>query len=198
MKERLRPLLFPEENPFVCPSVRAGSAIENASRWSVIGRAGSAVENASRTPSHPTDHGLSEFIYKIGTGCLNQPATRVWQFIYMCRMQCDPVMCILTWIPNLKSLLFTPMFELWTLQVWQHIYTWKWGGGGKGGGGRRNTHTVQPTLQGGFSHGCQILKFYLKWFGKSKFCVVYWKRLQFQHRLQEAHLESWKCTYFWL
>ncbi len=31
-KERLRPLLFPEENPFVCPSVRAGSAIENASR----------------------------------------------------------------------------------------------------------------------------------------------------------------------
>jgi hypothetical protein len=56
-KERLRPLLFPEENPFVCPSVRpsvrAGSAIENASRWSVIGRAGSAVENASRTPNHP-------------------------------------------------------------------------------------------------------------------------------------------------
>ncbi len=33
--------------------VRAGSAIENASRWSVIGRAGSAVENASRTPNHP-------------------------------------------------------------------------------------------------------------------------------------------------
>jgi len=56
-KERLRPLLFPEENPFVCPSirptVRAGSAIENASRWSVIGRAGSVVENASRTPNHP-------------------------------------------------------------------------------------------------------------------------------------------------
>jgi hypothetical protein len=56
-KERLPPLLFPEENPFVCPSVRpsvrAGSAIENASRWSVIDRAGSAVENASRTPNHP-------------------------------------------------------------------------------------------------------------------------------------------------
>ncbi len=50
----------------VHPSVRAGSAIENASRWSIIGRAGSAVENASRTPSHPPDrHGLSEFIYKI-------------------------------------------------------------------------------------------------------------------------------------
>jgi hypothetical protein len=46
-------------------SIRAGSAIKNASRWSVIGRAGSAVENASRTPSHPTAHGLSEFIYKI-------------------------------------------------------------------------------------------------------------------------------------
>jgi hypothetical protein len=51
-KERLRPLFFPKENPFV----RADSAIENASRWSVIGRVGSAVENASRTPNHwPTD-----------------------------------------------------------------------------------------------------------------------------------------------
>jgi hypothetical protein len=30
----------------------SGSAIENASRWSIIGRAGSAVENASRTPNH--------------------------------------------------------------------------------------------------------------------------------------------------
>ncbi len=36
----------------VVTDVRAGCAIENASRWSVIGRAGSAVENASRTPSH--------------------------------------------------------------------------------------------------------------------------------------------------
>jgi hypothetical protein len=53
-KEKLRPLLFPEENPFVCPSVRAGFAIENASRWSVIGRVGSVVENASGTPNHPT------------------------------------------------------------------------------------------------------------------------------------------------
>jgi len=44
----------PFVRPSVHPSVRAGSAIENASRWSVIGRAGSAVENASRTPSHPT------------------------------------------------------------------------------------------------------------------------------------------------
>ncbi len=37
----------------VRPSVRAGFATENASRWSVIDRAGSAVENASRTPNHP-------------------------------------------------------------------------------------------------------------------------------------------------
>jgi hypothetical protein len=51
-KERLRPLLFPEENPSVRSSVRADSAIENASQWSVIGQAGSAVENASRTPNH--------------------------------------------------------------------------------------------------------------------------------------------------
>jgi hypothetical protein len=51
-KERLRPLLFPEENPFVRPSVRAGCAIENGSQWSVIGRAGSAVKNASTTPNH--------------------------------------------------------------------------------------------------------------------------------------------------
>ncbi len=34
----------------VVTDVRAGSAIENASRWSVIARAGSAVENASGTP----------------------------------------------------------------------------------------------------------------------------------------------------
>jgi hypothetical protein len=51
-KERLQPLLFPEENTVVRPSVRAGSTIENASRWSLIGRAGSAVENASKTPNH--------------------------------------------------------------------------------------------------------------------------------------------------
>jgi hypothetical protein len=38
--------------PSVYPSVRADSAIENASRWLVIGQAGSAVENASRTPNH--------------------------------------------------------------------------------------------------------------------------------------------------
>jgi hypothetical protein len=55
---------------------RAGSTIENASRWSVIGRAGSAAENASRTPSHPTDHGLSEFIYKIWkTKTFSMPTT---------------------------------------------------------------------------------------------------------------------------
>jgi hypothetical protein len=37
---------------FVCPSVRADSAIENASQWSIIDRADSTVENASRTPNH--------------------------------------------------------------------------------------------------------------------------------------------------
>jgi hypothetical protein len=61
----LRPVFPSLFSASVRPSVRAGSAIEKASRWSVIGRAGSAVENASRTPSHPTAHGLSEFIYKI-------------------------------------------------------------------------------------------------------------------------------------
>ncbi len=45
--------------------VWAGSAIKNASQWSVIGRVGSVVENATRTPNHPPTHGLSEFIYKI-------------------------------------------------------------------------------------------------------------------------------------
>jgi hypothetical protein len=59
-KERLRPLFFPEKNSSVCLStsfvrlsVRADSAIENANRWSLIGRAGSAVKNATRTPNHP-------------------------------------------------------------------------------------------------------------------------------------------------
>ncbi len=57
----------------------------------------------------------------------------------------------------------------------------------------QNIFTRESRARGGgthspFSHSCQIFKFYLKWFGKSKFCVVYWKRLQFQHRLQEKHL----------
>ncbi len=43
------------------PSVRAGSVIENASRWSVIGRAGSAVEKVARTPNHPPTDELSDF-----------------------------------------------------------------------------------------------------------------------------------------
>jgi hypothetical protein len=38
--------------PSIRLSVRADSAIENASRWSVIDRVDSAVENVSRTPNH--------------------------------------------------------------------------------------------------------------------------------------------------
>ncbi len=46
----------------VITDVRADSATENASRWSVIGRAGSAAENPSETPSHPTDHGRTDLV----------------------------------------------------------------------------------------------------------------------------------------